>query len=239
MDLPAVKSIDGAALIEEGRSVVARTDAAGLPLRLLGGVGIALHCGGVPYRPFADLDAITTGKAARGVAAELAAAGYEPHTRFNAMHGDRRLAFDGPHGKLDVFVGRFEMCHRIDLFDRLMLETPTITATDLLLTKLQIVELNEKDVLDAALLLRAHELAEGDGDHIDRARMCAVTKDDWGLWRTMTGALETIGQRAPDVAERAIALAAVLEAAPKGRAFRMRARVGERKRWYSLPDEVG
>jgi Uncharacterised nucleotidyltransferase len=239
MESTTVEQLDGAALMAEGQTVVARMDAAGLPLRLLGGVAIALHCGGGAHRSFADLDTITTGKAARKVAAELAAAGYEPHVRFNAMHGDRRLAFDGPNGKLDVFVGRFEMCHRIDLDGRLTLESPTITATDLLLTKLQIVELNEKDVADAALLLRAHELGEGDGDHIDRVRMSAVTKDDWGLWRTMTGALTTIAGRAPNVAAKAVALAAVLEAAPKGRAFKLRARVGERKRWYSLPDEVG
>jgi hypothetical protein len=232
-------STDAAALIVEGVSIVARTDALGLPLRLLGGVAIALHCAdGTPHRAFADLDAITTSKAARAVSAALTDAGYEGHVRFNASQGDRRLAFDGPHGKLDVFVGRFEMCHRIELSDRLELETPTISATDLLMTKLQIVELNEKDLVDAALLLRDHELAKGHGDHIDLDRMRAATRDDWGLWRTMTGALAAIGAHAPDVAERSDALAAALADGPKGRAFKMRSRVGERKRWYSLPDEV-
>jgi hypothetical protein len=222
-------------LVTEGVALVDEMEERGLTLRLLGGAGVILHCGGVPYRAIADIDAIAPRAQARPLAVALSANGYEPEARFNAMHGNRRMIFHGPAGKLDVFVGAFEMCHRLELDDRLALDRPTLTVSDLLLTKLQIVELNAKDAEDATMLLRAHELGEGPGDHVDVPYIAALTGRDWGLWRTVTGTLRGL----PDVEGRATALADALDAAPKTRAFRVRARVGERKRWYELPDEAG
>jgi hypothetical protein len=226
-------------LVTEGVALVDEMDERGLTLRLLGGAGVILHCGGVPHRAIADVDAIAPRAHARRLAAALAETGYEPEARFNAMHGDRRMIFHGPAGKLDVFVGAFEMCHRLELDERLGLDRPTLTVSDLLLTKLQIVELNAKDAEDAAMLLREHELGERPGDHVDVPYVAALTGRDWGLWRTVTGTLRRLAEFAPDVEGRATALADALDAAPKTRAFRVRARVGERKRWYELPDEAG
>lgn len=239
----APETISAAAMLVEGRSIVESLDREeGLPLRLIGGVAIAIHCpqttGGQAHREFGDLDAVTTSRAARRVAAALEARGYEPDKRFNAAQGDRRMIFVGPAGKLDVFVGRFEMCHRIELADRVVLESPTLTAADLLVTKLQIVELNQKDADDIALLLLEHGLGEGAGDHIDRVRLGALVGGDWGLWKTMVTTLGRVGELRPDVADRAAEVTAALDAAPKGRAFRMRARIGERRRWYELPEET-
>jgi hypothetical protein len=137
-----------------------------------------------------------------------------------------------------VFVGVFEMCHRLDLSPRLALERDTLTASDLLMTKLQVVEVNQKDVEDAALLLSEHDLGEGPGDHIDLAYLRTLVYDDWGLWRTATGTLELVADRRLDVAAHAREIVGALEEAPKGKRFRMRARIGERKRWYELPDEI-
>jgi hypothetical protein len=131
------------------------------------------------------------------------------------------------------------MCHRIELADRLALDSPTLTATDLLLTKLQVVELNEKDADDAALLLAEHEVGRGNGDWIDADYLAAVAADDWGFWRTMTGTLARLVELRPLVAAKARALEHILDEAPKSRRFKLRARVGERKRWYELPEEVG
>ena len=232
-----------AALVAEGVALVGEMDSRDLTLRLLGGAGIVLHCertlGGTPHREIADLDALIARAQARPVAAALAATGYEPETRFNAMHGDHRMIFHGPAGKLDVFVGAFEMCHRLELNGRLALDTPTLTASDLLLTKLQIVELNAKDAQDAALLLREHALGHGAGDHIDVDYLAGLVAGDWGLWRTTTGTLRRLAELEPEVAPRAHELEVAFDEVPKTRAFRMRARVGERKRWYELPDEIG
>ncbi|HEY0277749.1 MAG TPA: hypothetical protein VGC32_05735 [Solirubrobacterales bacterium] len=231
------------ALYEESIALTDATAAAGVPVSLLGGAAIFLHCPGAiadgPYRELADIDAVTTKRAARDLTAVLEGRGYEPDSRFNAMHGDRRMIFKGPRGKLDVFVDEFEMCHRIDLTDRVGIEPRTLPVADLLATKLQIVELNEKDARDAAALLREHELGSGPGDHVDVDYLNGLVGSDWGLWRTLDGTLAALGELEPDVAPRANELREAFEAAPKSRGWKMRARVGERKRWYELPEEVG
>jgi hypothetical protein len=227
----------------EGVALVDDMAARGLTLRLLGGAGVFEHCPGVlrdgPYRALGDLDAITSRADARGLPGALGERGYEPEERFNALHGDRRQIYNGPAGKLDVFVDTFEMCHMIDLRARLGIEPRTLTVADLLLTKLQIVELNAKDAQDARALLVEHDLGEGPGDHVDVAYLSSALAGDWGLWRTVTRTLEALARLEPEVAGKAAALGDAFEAAPKTRSWRLRARIGERKRWYELPDEVG
>ena len=226
-------------LVREGLALVEDASADDLVLRLLGGAAIVLHTSGFVHREIADLDAATRGADARRLADTLRRRGYEPEARFNALHGNRRLIFHGPVGKLDVFVDTFEMCHRIDLRSRLALDSPTLTVSDLLLTKLQVVELNAKDALDVFLLLEHHELLGGSGDHIDIEYFAHLTGDDWGLWRTMTNTLERVAELEPSVASKSFALKEVLDEAPKSRGFKLRAKVGERKRWYELPEDMG
>jgi len=226
-------------LLDEGVALVEAAAADDQVLRLLGGAAIMLHSGVNGYRQLGDLDAVVRQEDARAIGATLRGRGYEPESRFNALHGDRRQIFHGPKGKLDVFVEVFEMCHRIDLARRLLLDSPTLTVSDLLLTKLQVVELNAKDAEDAAVLLRAHELGHGEGDRVNLDYVTALAADNWGLWRTLTGTLGRLEELQPDVAPKARTLRDELDGAPKTRRFRLRARVGERKRWYELPDEVG
>lgn len=230
------------AMVQAGRRLTAAAAAEGVVLRPIGGVGVLLHCplalARGPHREFGDLDVAAPSQGSRRVGEVFEAEGYEPDRRFNAMQGDRRMIFHGDVGKVDVFIGAFEMCHRIEFSDRLSLEPETVTVSDLLLTKLQVVELNEKDVQDIALLLSEHPIAIGAGDHVDADYVGTVAGDDWGLWRTATGTLRTVAELRPDIAQRATELVDALQAAPKTRRFRIRARVGERKRWYELPDEI-
>jgi hypothetical protein len=230
------------ALIEEGVGLARAGDSAGLRLRLLGGVGVVAHCpgvlGGRPHREIADIDVAVPRREARALAGFLEGRGYTSNKRFNALHGDTRMIFHGPQGKLDVFVGSFSMCHALELDSRLDLDSPALTATDLLLTKLQIVELNAKDAHDASVLLTEHPLQPGDGDHIDVAYVARLTSEDWGLWRTVTATLHRLGELYPAVADRCRELRAAIDAAPKSRRFKLRARVGERVVWYELPEET-
>jgi hypothetical protein len=230
------------ALVEEGRVLVANADEHGLTMRLLGGVGVFLHCprtlGHHAHRTFKDLDVAVPPGSTSQTTSVMTGAGYEADRRFNAMQDDRRMIFYGPNGKVDVFVGDFAMCHRLALTDRLALDPMTLTATDLLLTKLQVVEFNQKDLDDSAALLAEHEFGEGDDDHIDKAYLARLLGDDWGLWRTVSGSLATIAERLPQLAGRTEALMQVAAEAPKSRRFRMRARIGERKLWYEQPDEI-
>jgi hypothetical protein len=148
------------------------------------------------------------------------------------------MIFRGPAGKLDVFVGAFSMCHVLELDARLPLESPALTATDLLLTKLQIVELNAKDAHDASVLLAEHTIEHGDGDRIDINYLQQLTGDDWGLWRTVTATLDHLAELHPTVADKCHQLSEAVRSGPKSRRFKLRARVGERLRWYELPEET-
>jgi len=236
------------ALVAEGVALVEQAEAAGATLRLLGGAAIVVHGSGVAHRELGDLDAVTRKGHVRPLSAVLQERGYEAETRFNALHGDRRLIFHGPAGKLDVFVDTFEMCHRIELGTRLVHDAPTIPVADLLATKLQIVELNAKDRSDLYALLRGCELGAGDPARIDPARVADLTAGDWGLHHTFELNLGRLieglaAQAAPDedrarIAAGIEAIVAAMEDAPKSRGWKLRAKIGERRRWYDDPEEV-
>jgi hypothetical protein len=242
-------------VVAEGKRLLARATEEGVVLRLLGGVAIRLRAPGEhlppPYaRTYADVDFVTTKRGARGVTELLRGEGYAPHVAFNALHGQERLLFfDDANGRqLDVFVGSFSMCHKIPLEKRLEVDPVSIPLGELLLTKLQVIELNEKDVRDTFALLHCHPVGEEDGEFVNAGRIAALCAADWGLWRTFTGNLaacrehlerfELPPEDRDEVATRLDVLAERLDREPKSRSWRLRARVGERKRWYHLPEEV-
>jgi hypothetical protein len=217
-----------------------------VPLRLLGGVAVSLRCARVPHREFKDLDFATTKKRSGDAQALLRQLGYEPHIGFNSMNAKERLLFfDELHGRqLDVFVGSFRMCHEIPLEERLDSDPRTVPLAELLLTKLQIVELNEKDVHDAVVVLDEHDVRDDD-DGVNAARVAELCAADWGLWRTITRNLDAVashvdrydvdGER---VSARLSKLQERIEREEKSRGWRLRAKVGDRKRWYDLPEEI-
>jgi hypothetical protein len=241
-------------IVAEAIRVTDAAHAAKVPLRVLGGVAVGLHTpeGVHPAlaRPYRDLDLATTRKEGRAAARLLAGLGYVPNERFNAMNGVSRLVFyDEVHRRqVDVFVGTFEMCHALQISDRLELEPRTIPLAELLLTKLQIVRLNEKDLLDIWAILYAHEVAEHDNDAVNSAYVADVLAADWGLWRTSRQTVETARERlggsplAEDeralVDDRLARLWARVKAQPKGLRWRSRAKVGDRTKWYEEPEEI-
>jgi hypothetical protein len=241
-------------LIDEAIGIVEAAEARGLRLRLLGGVAIRLLLGArfdaAFERPLRDIDAIVRRRDGRGLAELLRERGWVPDAAFNALNGSRRLLFHDPlsEAQVDVFVESFEMCHRLPLADGLDQEGPALAATDLLMTKLQIVELNEKDRSDLYALLRACPIGSGEPRSIDPARIASLTSRDWGLHHTFELNLARLreglsGEAAPagDVAPITAAIDAITAAmddAPKSRGWSLRARIGERKRWYDEPEEV-
>lgn len=231
-------------LADEAVALVEGAAVAGVDARLLGGLGILLHDedllarGG--SRLINDIDLIVPDDQHRAISGFLGSRGYTPEERFNALNGHRRMVFHGPLGDLDVLVGVFEMCHRIDMGPRFSLDRPSLPVTDLLLTKLQIVKLNQKDLSDIVDLIAGHDLGRGHGDWIDANRLDELVHNDWGLWRTLTGTIDTAlaSRPATRVTERLQRLRGVLDASPKSGRWRLRARVGDRVAWYVLPDEV-
>jgi hypothetical protein len=228
--------------------------AAGVEARLMGGVGIAVRSPSMYAQPLArgydDVDFVTDRIGARLLHKVMPELGFVAAEQFNALQGSRRLLFGRAPGaaidKVDVFIERVDMCHTIDLGDRLRLHSTTLSLADLLLLKLQIVELNEKDVRDVAALLLDHEVGR-DEDVVNAAYLGELCAGDWGLWKTVTISLDRLQTDAdrlvPEDSRRILrdrfdALRAAIEEAPRTRKWKLRARVGERVRWYELPEEV-
>jgi hypothetical protein len=240
---------------EEAMRVANAANDRSLIVRVIGGVAIRLRAvAGTPAsltRTYKDIDVVTTSAGSRGVRDLLGELGYRADPEFNALHGGDRLLFydDGNGRQVDVFVGSFQMCHEIDLSARLDLDPITVPLAELLLTKLQIVQLNEKDQRDIFALLHDHPVAEHDGDAINASVVARACAGDWGLWRTTQGTLnqsrESLASYALTGEQRARIEAGLgqlqesIERAPKSRRWRWRARIGERARWYEEPDEVG
>jgi hypothetical protein len=238
-------------LVELTRDLVRLADERDTCLRALGGLGIELRAADADpllRRGYGDVDLAAPKRARREVEDVMRAAELTGEPEFNALQGARRQIWWTPDRSthVDVFLGEFKMCHRLDLDGRLEVDHPALPAADLLLTKLQVVELNRKDVTDAAALLTTHAIGDGDEPGvIDRGRVVDVLAADWGFYTTATDNLdrlpELVRELSPELAEQVTAAARELrqaaDDAPKSRAFNLRARVGRRKRWYELPDE--
>jgi hypothetical protein len=245
---------------DEASSIAAEVAAAGLPARLLGGVAFWLRCPSVRSGPFArdyaDLDFAVSKPASQRFRAILEGRGYLPDKFFNGLHGATRLYYGAPDGQwsVDIVIDELTMSHRLDLRGQLDGPGPTLSPADLLLTKLQVWEINRKDLGDAACLLADHGLAAGPAgagaaraDEISLARVTAVLGTDWGFCHTAERNLGKVAELAAaepvpgagrDAAAQVGAIQAAIEAAPKSRSWRMRSRIGERVKWYETPEEV-
>jgi hypothetical protein len=242
-------------LLHDGQSLVDLAAQRGIVLRLLGGLAIRLLCPELPARTRTgqDLDFGSLSSTRRELTKMLIEQGFEPDKTFNALYGNKQLYFAHPGTSLavDVLIDKLHMCHTLDFSDRLARLPYTLDPMDLLLSKLQIVELNEKDVDDCLRLLVTFPLVDSDDPGAMDARVfSAVLGDDWGWWRTVTHNLERIGAVLRDGNRPAIAggrldprvqlgtLERIAEETPKSGRWKRRARIGERKRWYELPEET-
>jgi hypothetical protein len=242
--------------VAEGRRLIELASADGLVIRALGGVAVCLQAPGASprlARQVKDIDLAVAKGGSRPVISLMAGAGYIADEMFNALRGSRRLLFHDPaNGRhLDVFVGEFSMCHDIPLTARLSREPLTVPLEELLLTKLQIVELTPNDQGDIFNLLFHHEVTGDDpGDsagQISAPFIAGLCAGDWGLWRTcqlsLDRSLRSLDDCALDqdererVAVRVRRLQHRIETEPKGRRWRMRNQVGDRVRWYAEPEE--
>jgi len=239
-------------LTGQATAVVERAESEGVVLRLVGGIAVALHCPSASHRAlkrdYADIDFVSGKVDSAKIDTFLAEIGYFPDKRFNSIHGrTRRLYFDeGGSRQVDVFMSNFKMCHELPLGERLTVDSPTIPLAELFLTKAQIVQLNEKDLLDLLALLADHPVGEGDDETINADRIAKLCGADWGLAKTVTLTLDRVAQAVaaeggdidgPAIASRVEQLRRVIDEAPKSMRWRARARVGERVPWYELPED--
>jgi hypothetical protein len=248
--------------LAEALRIVELGDRRGIEVRLMGGLAFHALCRDWTARidrEGRDMDLATRSVDRKALSEILAAEGYVGDRQYNALYGHKQLYFVDPQwGRpVDVLIDRLEMCHTFEFADRLAICDPTLPPAELLLSKLQVVRINRKDVLDALALLSEYPLAGDDvaGRAISLARITGLTSADWGWWRTVTGNLDTLDSfLAAEVATRDLdfgretrfepvaqvaELRAAINAAPKSTRWKLRARIGDRVAWYELPEEVG
>ncbi len=227
----------------------------GVTIRLLGGLAILKHCPsanrGLLARSTApDIDLVGLKRDNTAIKEVLKFQGFEPNAQFNAIHGYQRLLFHAPEGlpKVDVFLDRFLMCHALDLRSRLKIASVTLSLADLLFTKLQVVQITEKDLKDIVAIFVDHDLARSEGPEVvDASYLARLGAHDWGVFTTLTDNLarvsEFVLQVGLDPATEAMVqsrirqLRDLMKSTPKGIAWRLRAKVGRRVIWYELPEE--
>jgi hypothetical protein len=237
--------------IAEAERIASAAKGARVGVKLMGGAGIHLHSPSAHRPPlkrkYGDLDYAMPKRDRKAVLAFFPSLGYEANERFNTMQGDRRLYFfDNEHGRqVDVFIDAIRMSHVIDLRGRLDHDGPCASPSDLLLSKLQIFEMNRKDLVDLTALLLDHPIAGGSDEAIDADYISRLTAEDWGFYRTMQVNIEKLGTTLDEldvdrelVRSRLTDIWKAVEARPKPLRWKLRAQVGDRKQWYELPEEV-
>lgn len=246
----------GPTALDEAVGICAAAADERITVRLVGGLAIQYLTPDFPPRggDRQDLDLATLSSDRRALTQFLAGRGYVADKTFNALYGHKQLYFQSTETgrSLDVLVDRLHMCHTVEFAGRLGRMPVTLDVSDLLLSKLQIVELNEKDAQDVLYLFSAYPVRDGDEPAtigLDRIRL--LVGNDWGWWRTVTLNLDRIialtsddhsnlipdgGQYRP--AEQLDVLSQAIERTPKSLRWKARARVGERVRWYEVPEET-
>ena len=223
----------------------------GTILRLLGAVAFARRCPNHAYlrerlgRRYTDIDFAAYGREAKKIRTMLATAGYAEDPQVYVDSEGSRLVAEHPGigMHIDVFFDKLEFCHTVLWKGRLEIDPETIPLAELLLQKMQIVEINEKDLIDAITLLLEFPLGDSDDDTINIGRIAEICAKDWGWWRTLTMNLDKVRQMAEHyeqlsedetgrVADQVRAALARIEAEPKSLSWRLRAKIGDRKKWY-------
>jgi hypothetical protein len=238
-------------VVAEGERVATAAKEAGLHLKLVGGAAINLHSPSARRPPlkrkYGDLDFVVPAKQRPAVQKLFDSLGYEGDARFNLLNGHQRLLYlDAANGRqVDIFIDRMKMCHVVELGGRLGHDGPTLTPADLLISKLQVFEVNMKDLVDSIALLLDHPVADHDDDAINATYVARLTGEEWGLYRTLQLNAQKVRTAAHElpidadlVNQRLDAIWEKIEAQPKSMKWKLRARVGDRISWYELPEEV-
>ena len=246
----------GLSALEEAVQICATAAEERITVRMAGGLAIQYLTPEFPPRggDRQDLDLAIQASDRRPLTQFLSEHGYVADKNFNALYGHKQLYFQSTHTQrsLDVLVDRLHMCHTVEFKGRLSRMPVTLDLTDLLLTKLQIVELNEKDAQDVLYLVSAYPVRNGDEPGtIGLDRILQLVGNDWGWWRTVTMNLERITALADsdgralvpkggkhNALEQLSALGKAIEVAPKSLRWKARAKLGERVRWYETPEET-
>lgn len=242
--------------VEQANVILGEARERNLILRLLGALAFHIHCPRFSYiqteanRFFTDIDFMAVVEQKSAIEQMFVELGYIDDVRVKTVPGLKRSIFFSPDHKWhsDVFYDVLEFSHELSFRGRLEIDYPTISLVDLLLEKMQIAQLNEKDVIDTLMLLREHDVGDHEAETINIVYLAQTCMADWGLWKTVTTNLAKVGNlldsydvlTAEDrhiIRERVQRALARIEEEPSTLRWRLRSRIGERIKWYRDVDE--
>lgn len=241
----------------ELKRILKASDEANILLRVIGSLAFQMHCPTHGYlqeamgRAYTDIDFAGYRKQTKEIKELMSSLGYTENREVFIVSEGERSIFDMPEVGLhvDVFYEKLDFCHVIRWTERLEVDSPTIPLAEMVLEKMQIVQINEKDVIDTIMLLLEHPLGDIDQETINIKRIAELCSADWGLWRTTTMNLDKVRQLAhgykqlkdeekAHVESQVASALQRIDQEPKPLAWRLRDRVGDRVRWYKEVDEV-
>ena len=249
----AVTGISNQAVVDEAIRLAKEADVKGMCLRIMGGIAVRIQCPearrlyGID-RPLTDIDYMTYSKYGYKLDDFVKSQGYGPHMTSGRMY--RGIYSHEKTGlMIDIFYDSLNMCHKIDFAKnkRLELDSPTITLADILLEKLQIVKISEKDLKDVCIMLREHDIGYTDKKEINIDYINKLLSDDWGFWYTSTINLNKFKNHltSPDgvvyqwpeedrniILKRIVRILDELEKYPKTKNWQKRAKTGTKQNWY-------
>ncbi len=242
----------------ELKRILKASEEAGVLMRVIGSLAFQMHCPKFGYlqqamgRAYTDIDFAAYSKQTKAIQDLMAKLGYADNQEVFIVSGGERSIFGHPETGLhiDIFWEKLDFCHVIRWTGRLEVDSPSIPLAEMLLEKMQIVQINEKDIIDTIMLLLEHPLGDIDQETVNIKRVAELCAADWGLWRTTTmnlGKVRAIAQgyeqltpEQKSTIDAQVQKALVrIEAEPKSMAWRLRSRVGDRVKWYKDVDEVG
>jgi hypothetical protein len=241
-------------VVIEANRIVGEAESKKVTLRLLGGLAFRLRNPSSVManlsRRYVDIDFVGFRKQRKEIEKLFVDLGYTPRDRFNKLNGYSRLIFNdiANERRVDIFLNTFEMSHKLDFTDRLLVDKLTLPLCDLLLTKLQVYEITEREYRDVISLFIDHDLSDRDEpERINAKYIAKLCSQDWGLFRTITLNLERIEGALPTYAltpdQQTLVkgkfdkLRKVIDDEPKSFGWKMRARVGDKVKWYELPEQ--
>lgn len=244
-------------LLKKADEIMNESKKRNLILRLLGALAFHKHCPHFNHfqqesnRIFTDIDFMAYIEQKRDIEQMFLNLGYIDDKRIQTIPGVKRSIFFSPDNTLhsDVFYDVLEFSHEIGFRGRLEIDYPTISLVDLLLEKMQIFQINEKDIIDTIMLLREHEVGSTDDEKINIDYLSKTCKSNWGLWKTLTTNLDKVDRLLDQydllntddmriVRERLHSIRQRIDDEPATLGWKLRSRIGERIKWYRDVDEV-
>lgn len=244
-------------LIKAANKLIDEAHRRDLTLRLIGAIAFHHHCPKYNFiqketdRFFTDIDFMAYIEQKRQIEKMFLDLGYVDDKRIQTVPGVKRSIFFSSDNSLhsDVFYDTLDFSHIINFRGRLELDYPTISLIDLLLEKMQIVQINEKDIIDTMMLVREHDVGSSDDETINIDYMAKTCKSDWGLWKTVTTNLDKVirlidkydvltNDDQQIIRERFLRMMQRIDKEPATLRWKLRSKVGERVKWYRDVDEV-